>query len=349
VKKANIKQLRSRKILNSNGNWTIECQLVTNQGTTTAGVPTGISQGKEEREASPVEKAINEINELILDKVKNKELDQKSLDELLDAGGWGSNATLAVSAAFFNLNKQLDKPNLPKMMMLMFEGEEHGNPNFTIQEFMVVVDEIEQGVNFYKVLENKLKVKNMLDTVGKEGGFSPLGLNNDKEVLDLLVSGGIKNIALDVAGNVNPPTVNQLVDLVKNYPIISIEDPFPEDDIDSWISFYQSAKEIQPEILIVGDDLTVTDKEKIIKADKEKLINAVIIKPNQQGTITAAVEAVETAKNLGMKTIASHRGESTNDTWIVDFGLVNEVDYVKFGAPARGERIAKYNRLLEFK
>ena len=335
--------------MNSNGNWTIECQLETNQGKATAGVPTGISRGREEKAASPIEKAIQEINESILKEIKKKKFNQKSLDSLLENGGWGSNATLAVSAAFFNLTKQIDNPNFPRLMMLMFEGEEHGNPIFTIQEFMVVVNEIEKGIEYYRLLENKLKENSLLDTVGKEGGFSPLGLNNDEEVLDLLVSGGIKNIALDVAGNVNPPTVNQLVNLVKKYPIISIEDPFPEDDVDSWKSFYQKAKKVCPDILIVGDDLTVTDKEKIIKANKEKLINAVIIKPNQQGTITAAVEAVETAKDLDIKTIASHRGESTNDTWITDFALVNEVDYVKFGAPARGERIAKYNRLLELK
>jgi len=348
VNKINIKQLKARKILNSNGNWTIECQLITDQGEAIAGVPTGISQGREEKEASPIEKAIQEINESILDEVIAKGFNQESLDSLLENGGWGSNATLAVSAAFFNLTKQIDNPKLPKLMMLMFEGEEHGNPNFTIQEFMIVVDQIETGVEYYRLLEKKLKENSLLDTVGKEGGFSPAGLKSDEEVLDLLANSGVRNIALDVAGNVNPPTVNQLVDLVKSYPIISIEDPFPEDDIDSWISFYQSAKEIQPEILIVGDDLTVTNKEKIKEAKKKELINAVIIKPNQQGTITAAVEAVETAKKLGMKTIASHRGESTNDTWIVDFALVNRVDYVKFGAPARGERIAKYNRLLEF-
>ncbi len=348
MNKINIKQLKARKILNSNGNWTIECQLETDRGNALAGVPTGISQGKEEKEVSPIEKAIREINESIFKEVKHEKFEQKSLDYLLSTGGWGSNATLAVSAAFFNLTKQLDNPTVPKLMMLMFEGEEHGNPNFTIQEFMVVVDQIEPGIEYYRLLEKKLKESSLLDTVGKEGGFSPAGLKSDDEVLDLLANSGVKNIALDVAGNVNPPTVAELVSLIKDYPIVSLEDPFPEDDLNSWKNFYQEAIKVNPDILIVGDDLTVTDKDKIEAAVKDKLINAVIIKPNQQGTITAAVEAVETAKNLGIKTIASHRGESTNDTWIADFALVNQVDYVKFGAPARGERIAKYNRLLEF-
>lgn len=343
-----IKKIKARKILNSNGNWTIECQLETNQGIAVAGVPTGISQGKKEKAAAPIERAIHEINETIFKNVKDKKFTQETLDDLLDHGDWGSNATLAVSAAFFNLNKEIKEIRFPKLMMLMFEGEEHGNPNFTIQEFMVVVDQIEKGIEYYNLLEKKLKNNKMLDTVGKEGGFSPLGLKTDYDVLDLMVEAGVKDIALDVAGNINPPTVSELIELVKNYPIASIEDPFPEDDLDSWRNFYQKVMKLDDNFLVIGDDLTVTDKDKIKTAAEEKLINGVIVKPNQQGTITAAVEAIKTAKNLELKTIASHRGESTNDTWIVDFALANKVDYVKFGAPARGERIAKYNRLLEF-
>jgi enolase len=134
---------------------------------------------------------------------------------------------------------------------------------------------------------------------------------------------------------------------VRRYPIASIEDPLPEDKPKKWSFFFEEAQKINPQILIVADDLTVTDPTKIKRGAEKRLFNAVIIKPNQQGTITQAVKAVEVAKNLGIKTIVSHRGEETNDDWIVDFALSVNSDFVKFGAPSRGERIAKYNRLLQ--
>jgi len=342
-----IEKLKARKILNSNGNWTIECQLTSNKGQVTASVPTGISTGKEEKAGVEVEKAISQIEQKISEQIANKDLNQKSLDGILAKGNWGSNAKLAVSAAFFKLaNRDVKFDHHPKLMILIFEGESHGNPNFTIQEFMIVVEKVERGLDFYKKVGEVLRKKNLLDTVGKEGGYSPAGLDNDLSVLNLLTESGAKSIALDVAGNINPPDVNEIIDIVQRYPIVSVEDPFPEGKKNQWKSFFQQAKEIKPEILVVGDDLTVTDKNKIGQAVREKLINAVIIKPNQQGTITAGLEAVKTAKRLNLKTIASHRGESTNDTWIVDFALKAKVDFVKFGAPARGERIAKYNKLI---
>jgi enolase len=339
-----IQDLEARKILNSNGNWTIECQLKTNRGSITASVPAGISLGESEKAPVGVEIAIKQIENPILSRVKDVELDQKSLDKILTDGGWGSNATLAVSAGFFKLEtKNLVCNHNPKLMMLMFEGKKHGNHNLKIQEFMLICDNVTQGVGVFHRLKKKLEEKNMMTTVGVEGGFSPPDID-EESILKLLSSFNLP-IALDVAGNTKPYDLDDMVNLVKNYPIKSVEDPFSENKPHLWKKFYDIFNG-DKKLLIVGDDLTVTDKDKISTAAEDKLINAVIIKPNQQGTITAGFQAVDTAKKLGLKTIASHRGESTNDDWIADFALKAEVDFVKFGAPNRGERIAKYNRLL---
>jgi len=344
-----IKKASARKILNSAGNWTIESTLELENGKkASASVPQGISTGKGEKTTVNIETAINQIEKEISPELKEKDLNQERLDQILERGNWGSNATLAVSAAFFKLGveKALNGAKMPPLMMIIFEGKKHGNPNLTTQEFMVVADKIEDGVNFYHKVKQHLEREKIITTVGSEGGFSPANFT-DQKILDLLKKLGAEKIALDIAGNTNPPSVNSLLDIVRRYPVISLEDPLPESNRQEWRRFYQQAKEINPEILIVADDLTVTDKDKIKKGAEEKLFNAVIIKPNQQGTITAAAEALEAAKSLGIKTIVSHRGEETNDNWIVDFALKHKADFVKFGAPCRGERVAKYNRLLQ--
>lgn len=343
-----IQNIKARKILNSSGNWTIECELTTKNQKITASVPTGISTGEDEKKDSSVSQALKEIKDEILPEVKDKDLNQKELDKRLEQGKWGSNATLAVSAAFFKLNFKLKKfssKTPPQMMMLIFEGEKHGNPDLTIQEFMIITNKIEKGIQFYKKTQSFLKENNYLDTVGSEGGMSPKELS-DSDILQILSDLGAEQIALDVAGNENPPSVKGTLELIKNYPIYSLEDPLPEDKPNQWQELFTKVKKLGKEILIIGDDITVTDPQKI-KKGANKLFNGVIIKPNQQGTISKAVKALNTAKKEGLKTIVSHRGQETNDTWIADFALKYKSDFVKFGAPTRGERIAKYNRLLE--
>jgi len=342
-----INQLKAKKILNSAGRETVECWLETDQGGSRASVPQGISRGRGEKETVSPDKGIEEIEKEILPRIKKKDLTQESLDRILEAGGWGSNATLAVSAAFFKLNNpRIRIKKRPKVMMLIFEGEKHGSKELTIQEFMVIVNQVEEGIDFYQRMEKHLEERGIITTVGKEGGFSPEGLK-DEDILNLLINLGAEDIALDVAGNINPPTVSTLLDIVRRFPVSSLEDPFPENKPVEWKDFFIKAKEVNPDIQIVADDLTVTDADKIRSGAEEKLFDGVIIKPNQQGTITAAKKAMATARELGLKTIVSHRGEETNDTWIVDFALRYQADFVKFGAPSRGERVAKYNRLTE--
>ena len=343
-----IKNLVANKILDSAGNWTVECWLETDRGFAKASVPTGISAGKKEKLSVPVEVALSQINQAIKKQLKNLSLSQKELDEILVQGDWGSNATLAVSAAFFKLKKRerMLCQNPPELMMLIFEGKKHGNKKIKIQEFMILVKQVEEGVRFYQKTKKYLEEREIITTVGSEGGFSPPNFNEEK-VLQLLKSLKAKQIALDLAASHTTINCSTLLDIVRRYPIVSLEDPLPESDWQGWQAFYQQAKEINPEILIVADDLTVTDKDKIKRGAEEKLFNGVIIKPNQQGTISAAAEAIKTAQRLDLKTIVSHRGRETNDDWIVDFALQYQADFVKFGAPSRGERVAKYNRLLK--
>lgn len=349
-----MKNISVRKILNSEGDWTIECTFYSKDGAeATASVPQGISTGQKEKSPVEIEKALKQITtEIYPILTRQSHLDQQRLDEiLLSNSNWGSNATLAVSAAFFKLSQIKNPPCLqlgksPKLMMLIFEGESHGNPNLTIQEFMVIVDKIDKGISFYKKIKSRLERKKIITTVGSEGGFSPPDFN-DEDILDIMKALGANKIALDVVGNISPPSITSLLDIVRRYPIVSLEDPFPENELNSWKEFSTRAKAMKPEILIVADDLTATDPQKISKRGQEGLFNAVIIKPNQQGTISRAIEAIKVAKKNQIKTIVSHRGQETNDSWIADLAILNEVDFVKFGAPCRGERVAKYNRLLK--
>ncbi|MFH1601854.1 MAG: hypothetical protein ABIB61_02765 [Candidatus Shapirobacteria bacterium] len=345
-----IVDLDTKPIINSESGWSVEVKITLNsQREATASVPQGISIGTQEKADIGGEKA----SAIIKSQIKNKllkltDLNQEKLDKVLLSNlSWPSSATLAISVAFAKAAGyfKIPNPKMPKIMMLIFEGEKHGNPKLTIQEFMIVVDKIEKGISFYQKISEYLKNHNILATVGTEGGFSPKEFK-DEDILKVLKKAGAKKIALDIAGNESPPSVKSVLNIVRHNRIFSVEDPFAESEIQKWKDFYQIINKENPRLLIIADDLTVTDKNKIIKGAKDKLFNAVIIKPNQQGTVSGAVLAAKTAQKLGLKTIVSHRGVETNDSWIADLSLFIGADFVKFGAPARGERVAKYNRLI---
>jgi len=348
-----IKTIIANKILNSAGNWTVECHLELEDGRkAAASVPCGISRGKSEIAGVPANQALKQITTEIFPLLKdNDRLTQISVDQLIGGRGWGSNATLAVSVAFARASGLFASPGdqrLPKMMVLVFEGKKHGNKQLTIQEFMIIVDEIEAGVDFYQSAKEYLAANNLITTVGSEGGFSPPGITDEK-ILTIMKELGGTSIALDAAATDNNPPAEQLLSFIKTYPITSIEDPVPENEPEKWREFFSQARKLNPTLMVVGDDLTVTNSAKILQGAKEGLFNSVIIKPNQQGTISAAIESIKVAKEQGIKTIVSHRGQETNDSWIVDLAIKEKVDFVKFGAPCRGERVAKYNRLLSYR
>ncbi len=326
-----ISSLTAKKILASMGNETIE---VTINGSCSASVPAGISAGKYEIKKVSADEAIGEIRE-IGEICKDKGWTQETLDRKISSHDFGGNSTLAVSAAFFKASHQnLEPKTFPKLMLLLFEGGEHGNKNITMQEFMIIEDSVNQASEDFAKLKYYLKQNNIETTVGAEGGFSPLAFDNDKVLATIKEIFPNRQIAIDMASSFHSGTIPE--------DIFSVEDPFDDESWDQWRELNQQNK-----FLVIGDDLTTTNPERIKKAIDLKAISGVIIKPNQIGTISAALEAVKIARDGGLKIIVSHRGEETDDTWIVDFALDAQADYVKFGGMNRGERITKYNRLSE--
>ena len=296
----------------------------------------------------------------------------------------GANTILSVSLAnskvsavskkvslFKNLG---DKYTLPLPLMNIINGGVHANNSLKIQEFMIRPDKaktFKEAINICFLVIQKLKFilnkKNLSTAVGDEGGFAP-SLSNNEEAIELIIDaidksgfrpGTDVSICLDVAANelfadnkyaVNSEkfisskqTINYYLELTKKYPIKSIEDPFFEDDWDSWIAL---SKNFKKDIQIVGDDLFVTNKERLLKGIREKAANAILIKPNQIGTLTETMEVINLAHKNGYKTVISHRSGDSEDTFIADLAVATKSSQIKTGSLARSERVAKYNRLL---
>lgn len=270
--------------------------------------------------------------------------------------------------------------HLPVPMFNIMNGAAHSDNNLSIQEFMLVPkgvddyrEQLRSAAEIDHVLKKNLKKMGVTTGVGDEGGFSPGGIN-DEQALDMLIQAisdagyeGKVKIALDVAisqywedddkiyavpgvkfGNNLVGKADEVIDfykgLIKLYPIISIEDGIHEDDWDGWIKMQ---KILGGEVMNVGDDFTVTNPERLAKAIKEKTINAMILKPNQVGTLSEVLQVVKMCNDSDIKIIASHRSGETVDTFISDLAVGVGAQFCKFGAPIRGERVAKYNRLLE--
>lgn len=330
-----ITSISAKKILASLGNETVEATINFEDGRSiSASVPAGISTGKYEVKKSPPDQAIREIGE-IGEKIKNKDWTQETLDKEVFSYEYGGNSTLAVSAAFWKAtHKPLDTRNFPKLMMLLFEGGEHGNKNLVMQEFMVVEDRLIDAVRDFRTLREYLENNQIERTVGVEGGFSPITFTDNDAITTIKKALPDRKISLDMAGSFGNAPVPENV--------FSVEDPYDDESWDKWTSLTATNK-----YLVIGDDLVTTNPERIQKAIDLKAVNAVIIKPNQIGTISQTLEAVKLAKNANLKIVVSHRGEETQDFWIADFAVFVAADYVKFGGMDRGERIAKYNRLME--
>ena len=298
----------------------------------------------------------------------------------------GANAILPVSlavarAAASASNKELyeylsegKRLGLPTPMLNLINGGAHATNNLDIQEFMIVPhgldlpEAIRAGGEIYHTLKQILIEKELSSAVGDEGGFAP-DLNSDEEAIELLCR-AIKEsgyntdkvgIALDVAssewyengGYVLPKrekslSKSQLIDyyvsLCDKYPIISIEDGMAEDDFDGW---RELTTRLGSRIMLVGDDLFVTNIERLQIGISQKMANAILIKPNQIGTLSETLDVIKLAREAGYKFIISHRSGETCDTSIADIAVATDAKFIKAGAPCRGERVAKYNRLLE--
>ena len=266
---------------------------------------------------------------------------------------------------------------MPIPMMNILNGGAHASNNVDIQEFMILpvgAKSFKEGLRWcsevYHCLKGLLKERNLSVAVGDEGGFAP-DLESEEQVLDIIVEAVEKSgfqkgkdfkISLDVAasewkgssvGKYTMPKKNKNVtsdeliemweNIVNKYPIFSIEDPLDEEDWDGWKKLTQR---IGSKVRLVGDDLFVTNVSRLQKGIKEKSANAILIKPNQIGSITETIKAVQLAQKNGMIAIMSHRSGESEDTTIADLAVALNTGYIKTGAPCRGERTAKYNQLL---
>lgn len=302
-------------------------------------------------------------------------------DGTKDKSNLGANAILAVSmsllrakaaekniplyeyiAEYFDFNKKIPKP-----LFNIVNGGAHGKGGVSFQEFMFAPQEetfkanLHSAVNFFYKLKSKIieKYGDSSVNIGDEGGFVP-NIASEEDVLTLLKeTEEDAQFLIDVAAtefynnevynlkNKEPLTTEEIIDYYKKitteFNIIGLEDPLQEDDFISWGKLKQEINNI----LVVGDDLLVTNTERIKIAEENNSCNAIILKINQIGSISEAVMAVKKAQSLGWKVIVSHRSGETNDDFIADFAVGVGADYIKSGAPQRGERIAKYNRLLK--
>ena len=281
-------------------------------------------------------------------------------------------ALLNKKSLFKNLGKSY---SLPIPLMNIINGGVHADNDLNIQEFMIrpdsaknFMDAIEKCFLVIQNLKRLLQSKKMLTNVGDEGGFAP-SINSNEEALELIVQATEKSklkpgkdivICLDVAANelINEKgeysiqsknfakaddVIRYYEKLTSNYPIKSIEDPFAEDDWESWKKI---TKVIGNNIQIVGDDLFVTNTKRLEKGIEDKSANSILVKPNQIGTLTETLKVITTAKKANFNTIISHRSGDTEDTFIADLSVATKSSQIKTGSLARSERVAKYNRLL---
>jgi enolase len=312
---------------------------------------------------------------------------QKEIDDFLDPVKFGANVTTGVSMVICRASAAAQKLplyeyikkyakitniKLPKPAFNIINGGAHAGNNLDFQEFMIVPEfkefskNLQAGSEIYHLLKKILKRdfgKNAIN-VGDEGGFAP-NLSTAEQALDLIMkaikTSGYQNkikIAIDVAasefyknGKYSQKSRTEMIEyylkLIKKYPIISIEDPFEQDDFQGWEMLKSKVKSQKSKIIIIGDDLLVTNIERIKMAKEKNLCNGLLLKINQIGTISKALEAAKLARSYNWKIMVSHRSGETNDDFIADLAVGIGADYIKSGAPARGERVAKYNRLLK--
>lgn len=270
---------------------------------------------------------------------------------------------------------------LPTPMMNILNGGKHSDNNISIQEFMIMPiggktfkEKMEMGVTVYHTLKKVLKQKGYTTAVGDEGGFAP-NLEDEEQAIKLIIEaiqkagyipGQDVALSLDIASSemyeeakkigkdgyyfwkkdifkTKEEMVDYLENLVRTYPIISIEDGLAEED---WQTWKLLTEKIGKDVQLVGDDLFVTNVKRLQKGIKNKVANSILIKPNQIGTLTETLDAIELAKKNGYTAVVSHRSGETEDTTIADIVVATNAGQIKTGAPCRTDRVAKYNRLL---
>ncbi|MFA6533963.1 MAG: phosphopyruvate hydratase [Patescibacteria group bacterium] len=275
-------------------------------------------------------------------------------------------------------NLKLDSYKLPTPMFNLINGGRHAENNLTFQELMVVPkginkfsEKLRAGAEIFQSLKKVLKAKGLATGVGDEGGYAPV-LNSADEALEAMIAaikaagynrqGRQIYLASDLAasefyqakgkkyilktGEIFSPTelINFFAAWTEKYPLLSLEDPLQEDD---WAGWQELTKKLGRKLMLVGDDLFATNQERLQKGIENKTANAILIKLNQIGTVSETLRCIELAKKNNYQVVISHRSGETNDDFIADLAVAINAEYIKAGAPDRGERVAKYNKLLE--
>ncbi len=265
---------------------------------------------------------------------------------------------------------------IPAPIFNIINGGKHANNNLDFQEFQIIPSSsysfskaYEMGVEIFHELKRMLEYRNANVSVGEEGGFTPnlvtnldaieiiIETLNQKKLqlgvdiftgLDIAASHFYRDNRYYVKDKSHPMKVDEYMDfvkdLVKKYSILLLEDPLNQDDWENWHKLNES---LSQEIYLIGDDLLVTNKERLERAIREKSCGTILVKPNQIGTILETLSVIDTARKNNFNYVVSHRSGETNDSFIADFAVGVQSDFVKFGAPSRGERVAKYNRLWQ--
>jgi len=403
-----LTKLFARTILDSRGNPTVEVDcFVEGIMVSRAAVPSGASTGAYEAielrddgnkwNGKGVEKAVENVNEIISPKLIGLDLSspysQELVDEILleldgtiNKSKLGANAMLGVSMSCLKASATLGeidcwehisyimdtKPSIPVPLMNILNGGAHASSDVDIQEFMVIPhgfdnykSALRAGTECYHSLKSELKKDGLLSGIGDEGGFAP-NLPTNEHGLQYMVraiegagySTDEIGIALDVAAtefytdgkyNLDQKKISgeELAEIysgwVDEYPLLSIEDPFDEDDWDSWNLL---TKNIGKDCQIVGDDLYVTQVKRLQKGIDTSSSNSILVKLNQVGTVSETFETLKLAWDSKFSTIISHRSGETSDTIIADLAVGSNAGQIKTGAPARSDRTSKYNQLL---
>ena len=403
-----LTKLFARTILDSRGNPTVEVDcFVEGIMVSRAAVPSGASTGAYEAielrdggnkwNGKGVEKAVENVNEIISPKLIGLDLSspysQELVDEILleldgtkNKSKLGANAMLGVSMSCLKASAVLGeidcwehisyimdtKPSIPVPMMNILNGGAHASSDVDIQEFMVIPhgfdnykSALRAGTECYHSLKSELKKDGLLSGIGDEGGFAP-NLPTNEHGLQYMVraiegagySTDEIGIALDVAAtefytdgkyNFDQKKISgeELAEIYSGwadeYPLLSIEDPFDEDDWESWNLL---TKNIGKDCQIVGDDLYVTQVKRLQKGIDTSSSNSILVKLNQVGTVSETFETLKLAWDSKFSTIISHRSGETSDTIIADLAVGSNAGQIKTGAPARSDRTSKYNQLL---
>jgi enolase len=378
-----ITSVHARTILDSRGRETIEVRLAAGSITATASCPTGESAGTHEARSLPPTRFLRAVTAIVNPRTQGIALgNQKKFDYFLgeldgtdDKSNLGGNTILALSIAYCRASAQWRRvpiwkqiailaraqPALPRLFVNLIEGGVHAGGTLPFQEYIAILagrsagQSVMNASRLYHALGDELRRVHGDHAigVGDEGGYAaacPHTLEPFAHIRSAAKKSGLPSYSLGLDAAVSHASIADASaraayrKLAAIPEFLYLEDPYSEEAFDMFAGL---KRELPRRLWVAGDDLTVTNVERMRRAHQDRSINAVVIKPNQIGSVSEAIDAVMLARSYRWRVIASHRGRETNDDFIADFAVGAGADGLKIGAPCRGERVAKYNRILE--